>query len=104
MANVKVKHLTFYRKWRLCIHPLRTTEEIDSFQDLTRQLQQTKKKLEMYENKEAGKETTSMGSRTSSTTSLETMNNQHGGVVKTPTEPTAPVSNNIPNCLKGKSL
>ena len=73
----------------------RTTDEIYSFQDLTRQLQQTKKKLEMYENKEAGKETTSMGSRNSSTTSLETMNNQHGGVIKTPTEPTAPVSNNV---------
>ena len=58
----------------------------------------------MYENKEAGKETTSMGSRTSSTTSLETMNNQHGGVIKTPTEPTAPVSNNIPSGLKGKSV
>ena len=58
----------------------------------------------MYENKETGKDSTSMGSRTSSTTSLETMNNQHGGVVKTPTEPTSPVSKNMTRKLAEKII
>ena len=62
--------------------------------DLTRQLHQAKKRLDNSEAKDGGRDSTSMGSRTSSSNSLDTINNHQGGgaTTKPPSEPPTPVS------------
>ncbi|KAK3094711.1 hypothetical protein FSP39_005307 [Pinctada imbricata] len=56
-------------------------KHVNNIKDLTRQLQQVRRKLEVYEvNGESQKDSTSMGSRTSSSGSLNTIGMSEGGV------------------------